>query len=94
MKSNTRFVIKEAGFVFLNLLDKRKKTKPKFQVNDLVRTSDLKETFSKSDTTKQSSNLYKIIEIINDTVPNYKIDDSKERYNETLLEKRFNIERE
>ena len=34
-----------------NLLDKRKKVKPKFQRNDLVRVADLKKTFSKSDTT-------------------------------------------
>ena len=33
---------KNEGFVYKNLLDKRKKMKPKFQVNDLVRTADLK----------------------------------------------------
>ena len=42
---------KNEGYVYKNLLDKRKKTKPKFQVNDLVRTTDLKKTFSKGDTT-------------------------------------------
>ena len=30
---------KNEGFIFKNLLDKRKKIKPKFQVNDLVRTA-------------------------------------------------------
>ena len=39
------------GFVYKNLLDKRKKRKPKFQLSDLVRTADLKKTFSKGDTT-------------------------------------------
>ena len=33
---------KNEGYVYKNLLDKRKKNKPKFQRNDLVRTADLK----------------------------------------------------
>ena len=45
---------KNEGFVYKNLLDKRKKVKPKFQINDLVRTADLKRTFSKGDTTNWS----------------------------------------
>ena len=78
---------KNEGFVYKNLLDKRKKIKPKFQINDLVRTADLKKTFSKGDTTNWSYKLYKITEIINDTIPSYKIDNLKERYNESLLKK-------
>ena len=78
---------KNEGVVYKNLLDKRKKVKPKFQINDLVRTADLKKTFSKSDTTNWSYKLYKITEIINDTIPNYKIDNLSERYNESLLKK-------
>ena len=73
------------GFVYKNLIDKRNKIKPKFQINDLVRTADLKKTFSKADTTKWSYKLYQITEIINDTIPSYKIDDLKERYNQSLL---------
>ena len=60
---------------------------PKFQVNDLVRTADLKRTFSKGDTTNWSYKLYKITEKINDTIPNYRPDNLKERYNESLLKK-------
>ena len=75
------------GFVYKNLLDKRKKVKPKFQINDLVRTADLKRTFSKGDTTNWSYKLYKIKEIINDTIPSYTIDNLSERYNEPLLKK-------
>ena len=75
------------GFVYKNLLDKRKKVKPKFQINDLVRTADLKKTFSKGDTTNWSYKLYKITEIINDTMPSYKIDNLTERYKESLLKK-------
>ena len=78
---------KNEGFVYKNLLDKRNKIKPKFQINNLVRTADLKKTFSKGDTTNWSYKLYKITENINDTIPSYKIDNLKERYNESLLKK-------
>ena len=78
---------KNEGYVYKNLLDKRKKIKPKFQINDLVRTADLKKTFSKGDTTNWSYKLYKITEIINDTIPSYIIDKLSERYNESLLKK-------
>ena len=79
---------KNEGYVYKNLLDKRKKVTPKFQINDLVRTADLRDKrFLKSDTTNWSYKLYKITEIINDTIPSYKIDNLKERYNESLLKK-------
>ena len=70
-----------------NLIDKRNKIKPKFQINDLVRTADLKKTFSKGDTTNWSYKLYKNTEIINDTIPSYKINNLPERFNESLLKK-------
>ena len=78
---------KNEGYVYQNFLDKRNKIKPKFQINDLVRTADLKKTFSKGDTTNWSYKLYKITEIIKDTIPNYHIDNLPERYNESLLKK-------
>ena len=78
---------KNEGYVYKNLLDKRKKIKPKFQINDLVRTADLKKTFSKGDMTNWSYGLYKITEIINDSKPSYKINNLPERYNESLLRK-------
>ena len=78
---------KNEGYVYRNLLDKRDKIKPKYKIGDLVRTADLKRTFSKSDTTNWSYKLYKVTEIIKDTVPDYKIDNLKERYNESLLKK-------
>ena len=78
---------KNEGFVFKNLLDKRKKIKPKYQINDLVRVADLKKTFSKGDTTNWSYKLYKITEIINDTMPSYRLNDLSERYKESLLRK-------
>ena len=48
---------KNEGYVYKNLIDKRNKITPKFQINDLVRTADLKKTFSKSDTTNWSYKL-------------------------------------
>ena len=64
---------KNEGFANNILLDKRKKMKPKFQVNDLVRTADLKKTFSKRDTTNWFYKLYKITETIIDTIPIIKL---------------------
>ena len=78
---------KNEGFVYKNLIDKRNKIKPKYEIRDLVRTADLKKTFSKGDTTNWSYKLYKITEIINDTIPSYRLDNLKERYNEALLKK-------
>ena len=78
---------KNEGLVYKNLLDKRKKIKPKYEIGDLVRTADLKKTFSKADTTNLSYKLYKITEIVYDTIPSYHIDNLKERYNESLLKK-------
>ena len=62
---------KKESFVYQKLLDKRKKIKPKLQVNDLVRTADLQKTFSKSVLTNWSYRLYKVTEVIDDTIPNY-----------------------
>ena len=78
---------KNEGFVYKNLLDKGKKITPKFQLNDLVRTADLKKTFSKGDTTNCSCKLYEITGIISDKIASYKIDNLEERYNEALLKK-------
>ena len=79
---------KNEGIVYKNLLDKRNKIKPKFQIDDLVRTADLRyKHFLKSDTTNWSYKLYKITEIVKDTIPTYRLDNLPERYNEALLKK-------
>ena len=70
---------KNEGHVYKNILNKRKKIKQKYERGDLVRTADLKKTFSKSDTTNWSYKLYKITEIIKDTIPSYKIKNLPER---------------
>ena len=56
------------GFVHNDLLKKRKTIRPKFQTNDLVRVIDLKRTFTEGVTTNWSDKLYRVIEIINDTI--------------------------
>ena len=48
------------GFVYENLLDKRKKIKPKNKIGDFVRTADLKRTFSKGGITNWSLNFRKV----------------------------------
>ena len=73
--------------VYTNLQDKRKKRKPKYKLGDLVRTADKRNIFSKSDSTNWSYKLYTITEIIDDTIPSYRIDNFPERYNEALLKK-------
>ena len=52
-----------------------------------VRTANKRNIFSKFDTTNWSYNLYKITEIIDDTIPSYKLENYPERYNEALLQK-------
>ena len=85
MHTSTKFtpiqasLIKNERFAFKNLLDKGEKVKPMFQVNDLVGTSDLRRTFSKSDTTTWSYKLYKNTEIINDSIPSYRNENLPER---------------
>ena len=69
--------------VFGNLKDNRQKRRPKFQLNQLVRTADIKKVFSKGDSTNYSCKLYTITEVIHDTIPSYRIDFLPERCNET-----------
>ena len=71
--------------VFSNLQDRRVRQKPKFKLRQLVRTADIKRVFSKGDSTNWSYKLYRITEIIHDTIPSYGIDYLTERYNENLL---------
>ena len=78
--------------VYTNLQDKRKKRKPKYKLGDLVRTADTRNIFSKSDSTNWSYKLYTITEIIDDTIPSYRIDFLPERFNETLLKNKITLD--
>ena len=71
--------------VFDNLKDDREVRKPKYKLDQLVRTADIKKVFSKGDSTNYSYKLYTITEVIYDTIPSYRIDYLPERYNENLL---------
>ena len=71
--------------VFSNLRDDRIKRQPKFELEQLVRTADIKKVFSKGDSTNYSYKLYTITEVIHDTIPSYRLNYLPERYNENLL---------
>ena len=77
---------KNEGYVYRKLLHKRER-KPKLQVNDLVRTANLKNAFSRGDSSNWSYQLYKFTEIVNDKISSYRIDNLLERYNAALLKK-------
>ena len=51
LSSKEASIKKNECFVYLNFIDNLKEIKPKFQINDRVRTADSKKTFSESDTT-------------------------------------------
>ena len=68
-----------------NLQEKRKILNPKIKLGQLVRTADIKKVFSKGDSTNYSYKLYTITEVIQDTIPSYRIEYLPERYNENLL---------
>ena len=71
--------------VYSNLQDRRDKQQPKYKLGQLFRTANIKRTFSTRDSTNYSYKLYTITEIINNTIPSYRINYLPERYNEKLL---------
>ena len=50
------------------------KNKPKYKIHDLTRVTYFERTFSKGDTTNCTYKLGKIMEIIHDLIPSYRID--------------------
>ena len=63
-------------------------------MNDDVRTTDFRKTFSKGDTTKLCFESNETTEYNNDTIPSYRIDDLPEGYIEALLKKTESTEKE
>ena len=51
-----------------NIKDDRVKQKPKYEIGQLVRTTDIKRVFSKGDSTNWSYKLYTVNETIHDTI--------------------------
>ena len=78
---------KNEALVYKNLLEKGKIIKPKKEIHDLDRVADLEKTFSNGDITNWSYELYENTEIVNDTIPSYKINQLTKRYNESSLKK-------
>ena len=70
--------------VYSKLKGDREIQKPKYKLGQLVRTADIRRVFSKGDSTNWSYKLYTITEVIHDTIPSYRIDYLRERYNENL----------
>ena len=71
--------------VYCNLQDRRIRQQLKFKLGQLVRTVDIKNVFSKIDSTIWSYKFYTIPEVIHDTIPSYRIDYLPERYSENFL---------
>ena len=71
--------------VYPNLKDSREIQKPKYKLERLFRTADIRHVFSKGDSSNYSYKLYTITEIIHDTIPSYRLHYLPKRYNENLL---------
>ena len=71
--------------MFIKVSDKKKKLKPQFEKNDLVRTAEKKNCFSKGDTEK--CELHTSPEIITDLLSIFHTEKLPERKNEALLKK-------
>ena len=54
--------------VYNNLKDNREIQKRKFKLGQLIRTADIKKVLPKGDSTSWSYNLYKITEVLHDTI--------------------------
>ena len=62
---------KNKDFFYRNLLDRRKEIERKCISGGLVRTADQRNVFSKGDISNWTNELYKITEIVNDTITTY-----------------------
>ena len=73
------------NLVYSNLQDRRVKQHSKCKLGQLVRTADIKEVFSKGDSTNYSYLLYTITDVIHVTIPSYTYNCSPKSYNGNLL---------
>ena len=71
--------------IYSNLRKDREVQKPKFKIGQLVKSSDIRKVFSKGDSTNYSYKLYRISEVLLDTIPCYRIHYLPERYNQNLI---------
>ena len=64
---------------------RRVRQKPRYKLGQIVRSADNKKVFSKRDSTNYGYNLYRIIKVLHNTKPSYRIEYLPERYDENLL---------
>ena len=76
--------ISNEKLVYSNLRDDGEIQTRNFKLGQLNRTADIKQVFSKGDSTNYSHKLYTLTQIIRDTVPSYQLDYLHERYNPNL----------
>ena len=70
--------------VYSNIQDRKVKQQPKFSLDQLVRTSDIRSIFSKGDSTNYSYKFYTVTEVIYNTIPFYRLNYLTKRYDENL----------
>ena len=71
--------------VFDNPKNNREIQNPKFQLGDLVRTSDIRKVLSKGDNINYSYEIYTITQTTHDTITGYKLSYKPERYSQNLI---------
>ena len=76
--------------VLFHVHDKRQKHKPEYNLDDLVRTADIKKVFSKGASTNYSYDFYTITEKLHDTIPSNRIDYLPERYKKPIKTYKIN----
>ena len=69
--------------VFDNHRDDRVKQKPKYKLEQIIRSADIKKVFSKGDSKNYSYKLYTKTEVIHDNIPLCRINYLPRRYNES-----------
>ena len=71
-------------FIPIFQTERRVRQQPKFQLEHLDRTADVKKVFSKAHSTNWSYILYTIIEVLWNTIPSYRLNYLPEKCNENL----------
>ena len=66
--SSAKMIKSNEKIVYNNLKDDRENQPPKFHLNQLFRTADIKRVFNKGDSTNYSYKLYTNTEVIHDTI--------------------------
>ena len=68
-----------------DLKDNIELRKPKFNLGQLIRTSDIRKVFGEGNSANYSYEVYTITEVTHNTIPSYRINSLPERYNQNFL---------